>query len=304
MGGANSPGGPSSRLIRGFTGAEVHLANCRLIFHPHAVRNTNFLDLRASALSFRNCELNGNLVSVAGWHCESGSRCSIENCVSAVGYIGFHPRNADVKDVAIRVRGNTLVGDGTSLVLRARPNLPDEDEPVPPIHLDLAGNVFGLDSTLALTGAMVLRQANLAEPLSPAEVEAVLPRLLRLDEQRNLYSTDVRMLEMGLITEPLPGARSLKLADWQRLWNQENTGSLEGDIRFAGGNLIERARTAPELLTAADYRLHPDSAGYRAGPDGKDLGADIDLVGPGAAYERWKKTPAYQEWLKETGQVK
>ena len=39
-------------------------------------------------------------------------------------------------------------------------------------------------------------------------------------------------------------------------------------------------------------------------PDGKDLGADVDLVGPGAAYERWKKTLEYQQWLKDTGQVK
>jgi hypothetical protein len=37
--------------------------------------------------------------------------------------------------------------------------------------------------------------------------------------------------------------------------------------------------------------------------DNKDLGADIDLVGPGPGYERWRKTPEYQEWLKETGQA-
>ena len=30
----------------------------------------------------------------------------------------------------------------------------------------------------------------------------------------------------------------------------------------------------------------------------------MDLVGPGPAYERWKKTADYQQWLKETGQVK
>ena len=52
-----------------------------------------------------------------------------------------------------------------------------------------------------------------------------------------------------------------------------------------------------------DFRLRPDSAGYRAGKDGKDLGADVDLVGPGPAYERWKKTPEYQQWLKDTNQV-
>jgi hypothetical protein len=59
----------------------------------------------------------------------------------------------------------------------------------------------------------------------------------------------------------------------------------------------------PEKIIPNDFRLRPDSAGYRAGPDGKDLGADVDLVGPGEAYERWKKTPEYQEWLKETGQM-
>jgi hypothetical protein len=26
------------------------------------------------------------------------------------------------------------------------------------------------------------------------------------------------------------------------------------------------------------------------------------LVGPGEAYERWKKTPDYQQWLEDTGQ--
>ena len=55
-------------------------------------------------------------------------------------------------------------------------------------------------------------------------------------------------------------------------------------------------------LVLEHFRLRPDSAGYRAGKDGKDLGADIDVVGPGAAYDRWKKTPEYQQWLKETGQ--
>jgi hypothetical protein len=51
-----------------------------------------------------------------------------------------------------------------------------------------------------------------------------------------------------------------------------------------------------------DFRLRPDSPGYRAGKDCKDLGANVDLAGPGPAYERWKMTLDYQQWLKETGQ--
>jgi len=53
---------------------------------------------------------------------------------------------------------------------------------------------------------------------------------------------------------------------------------------------------APEKLSPEDFRVEAD------GPAFKGLGADVDLVGPGAAYENWKKTPAYQQWLQEIAQ--
>ena len=101
-----------------------------------------------------------------------------------------------------------------------------------------------------------------------------------------------------------PQAPIATLKDWTRFLNAEEDDSLEGQIRLQGGDLVQRAKSAAETITPEDFRLRPDSAGYRAGPGGKDLGADVDLVGPGTAYERWKKTPQYQQWLKETGQVK
>jgi hypothetical protein len=112
------------------------------------------------------------------------------------------------------------------------------------------------------------------------------------------------MLRLVADWKPLGGKRGQDRADWDRFWTQKDTGSVEGDIRFQGGDLVTRALATPEKLTAEDFRLRPDSVGYRAGKDGKDLGADVDLVGPGPAYERWKKTPEYQQWLKESGQVK
>ena len=61
----------------------------------------------------------------------------------------------------------------------------------------------------------------------------------------------------------------------------------------------------PSRSTRARHAGTPPSGGVRiSGPGGKDLGADVDLVGPGPAYERWKKTPEYQQWLKDSGQVK
>ena len=73
---------------------------------------------------------------------------------------------------------------------------------------------------------------------------------------------------------------------------------------YLPGDLLAKVKLSPELVTPEDFRLHPESRGYRAGKDGQDLGADVDLVGPGPAYERWKKTPEYQQWLKDTKQVK
>ena len=72
---------------------------------------------------------------------------------------------------------------------------------------------------------------------------------------------------------------------------------------------VERsAETVVDLITANRQRIvavrQRAANDARAGRDGKDLGADVDLVGPGAAYARWKNTPEYQEWLKETGQMK
>ena len=108
----------------------------------------------------------------------------------------------------------------------------------------------------------------------------------------------------------MPDGRALplrplaSLEEWKRFWDGAKADSLEDSVRFQGGNLASRGEATLDQLTPDDFRLRPDSAGYRAGPDGKDLGADVDLVGPGPAYERWKKTLEYKEWLKETGQQK
>ena len=140
--------------------------------------------------------------------------------------------------------------------------------------------------------------------LEPAEAEAALLRLLQWRGERNVFasgSTSVRWTADAK-QQPAQGPKSLE--EWKRFWGAAEDGSLEGRLRYQGGNLLSRTGADLDQLTPDDFRLRPDSAGYRAGPDGKDLGADVDLVGPGTAYERWKQTAAYQEWLKETGQQK
>jgi len=292
------------QLLLAWDHGSLHIANCRLICKADSVfvqQGAGFTS-RANSLSVRNCLLSGNIGTESSMYCESGGRYSIDNCVCAIGGIGFGPADPDVRDVTIEVRNNTLVGNCLNLTLFFKPNLPGAGEADRPLRLVFSGNVARWDMMSRNQAFLFFHQAQFQEPLPAAQAEAFLPHLVTLDEKQNVYRTGTPMLRLVTDWKPLEGTRGQDLADWNRFWGQKNTGSVEGEIRFQGGDLTARARSAPENLTAEDFRLRADSAGYRAGPDGKDLGADVDLVGPGAAYERWKKTPEYQVWLKNTGQ--
>jgi hypothetical protein len=118
----------------------------------------------------------------------------------------------------------------------------------------------------------------------------------------NPHFVFVSLLNQNPQTRHWHGPQDLR--GWKEFWKSAETGSLEGQVRFQGGDLADNFAKSSEKVTAEDFHLAKGSAGYRAGKGGKDLGADVDLVGPGPAYERWKKTPEYQKWLKDTGQKK
>ena len=156
-----------------------------------------------------------------------------------------------------------------------------------------------------------VQSPDLPNQLELDEVKALLPRLLEWREEKNLYRSRGAFLQVrtDAYTDIICDR---DLGEWNRFWGSRYTGSLLGVIRYKGGerqrigiryregHLYTKVQFSPEKLTPRDFILRPGSAGYRAGPDGKDLGADIDLVGLGEAYERWKETPEYQEWQRET----
>src|SRR4029434_2133988 len=88
------------------------------------------------------------------------------------------------------------------------------------------------------------------------------------------------------------------LEDFRQFWGTTEADSLQGRIHHQGDQVAAKAATAPDDLSPAGFRLRSGSTGFHAAADGRDLGADVNLVGPGLAYERWKASPAYQEWLK------
>jgi hypothetical protein len=252
-----------------------------------------------SACVIQNCEMvsaGGSL----GLLCDSEATSVVTNNL-LIGQVLLMEQDL-AKGATVQFTGNTHVSAGcnaffhTTLNQQFRSTDPLEKR----VHLSVTNNVFACG--LGLYG---FDQRSAAGPrLTGKDAELWVRRRLDWRDVNNSYQVE-RGQWIGINSDEVVHWTSQKtLADWNTFWGLKTTGSSENVIRFLGGDLISRARTQPLKITAEDVRLRPDSAGYRAGKDGKDLGADVDLVGPGPAYERWKKTPAYQEWLKETGQIK
>jgi hypothetical protein len=168
-----------------------------------------------------------------------------------------------------------------------------------PIQVELSANI------LDLKWWVVQFQLGRSDGIQPDAAKARVQRGFRWQEQHNVLSLRREGAVAVVRASPMSGenytAASVDThAEWKQLWGLADDAALEGTLRYQGGDLWRTADAAPQQLTPEDFRLHADSAGYRAGKDGEDLGADVDLVGPGPAYERWKKTPEYEEWLKET----
>lgn len=171
-----------------------------------------------------------------------------------------------------------------------------------PIRLEVSRSVF--DSSGILAFGQQKKFTEKGEGLAPAEAEAMFLRLLEWRGERNLFLAGNVSVQWWADFKQQPSRGPKDLDEWKKFWRSKEIDTQEGRPRFQAGNLLSRTEADLNKLTPADFRLRPDSDGYRAGKDGKDLGADVDLVGPGPAYERWKKTPEYQRWLKDTKQGK
>ena len=198
----------------------------------------------------------------------------------------------DVQELTVRIHRCSLINCvPTYFTFRTTPKDPESGLAVRLMRVDLSES---LTDTNQLLGARWHKDAALSSLVGWSGADNVHNRVGIGPPDRQIAPIDAQ----GGLADGVKGVNDLEA--WRKFWDSPETGSIEGEIRYQGGDLAGRLTTAPEQITPEDFRLREGSAGYRAGKDGKDLGADVDLLGPGAAYERWKKTPEYQEWLKET----
>jgi hypothetical protein len=226
----------------------------------------------------------------------------MDNCLAAGNYgvtVGDWDRPGGGPS-SVRLTRNTLrVAFSLALWFSNDTGRLTEDVPDRWLRVDAVGNVMG-------SVGLYFNQISGEKPLPATEIEAPLKRLVAWKEQNNLYSQNGKdLLKLTFNHQPISQVRGRKsLADWNEFWQLTGTGSRQVRVQCKGGDLWATMYRTPDQVSPEDFRLLPDSPGHGQGPGGRDLGADVDLVGPGAAYERWKKTPEYQQWLKDTEQVR
>jgi hypothetical protein len=301
------------RTMFGFIGADskdggFRVANCR--FHLSDLRDSGpllGLHFWRTAGVVQNCEFisEGRCHSVHTSN-EQGMedrRFVMGNCVvytghaSGTGLAVVQSRLDNRLD--IRLSRNTFTGKRACLLGWAGGVAKRPLTPTAPFRFDAAENVFATDTLFAAPAMIPPEERN--RILTQADARDAFRQMLECEERRNVYDTTTNFYE-------LPGKSMLfrfgtSLEDWAGLWGRPGTTSKQGLVLFNGGERIRRAPNA-EAVELDGFRLKDQSAGKGAGEGGRDPGADVDLVGPGAAYEKWKKTPAYQQWLKDSGQLK
>jgi len=277
-------------------GAPLFVANCRFVGCMLAVEGH-------SACQLRNSQFSNQSYAV---RCIRGSTAVLDNNILA-NSSGLAPPLALLWPENIQrmeITRNLFTGGSSGFIVNL--GSPRGGQTAGAAQWRLAHNLVSGAGGLLRCNQSITQFDSWTAPLEAAELERQLRERISWHEEQNLYSTGAPLLALsstqgGPMTPIEPTQPLQTLAEWNQFWGLSDTSSIQGTARFQAGDAVY---ATPHILEADAFRLRTDSAGYRAGPDGKDLGPDINFVGPGEAYERWKKTPDYEKWLEETGQKK
>src|SRR5262249_42271383 len=115
-------------------------------------------------------------------------------------------------------------------------------------------------------------------------------RLFALDSRNDRVGAGSHPMAFAIIS-PRETYKSFEVSgtpeEWRKFWNPANSDSAVRPIEFRKD--IAWGVSASGSLSSEEFRI------VTSDPAEKNLGADVDLVGPGPAYERFKKMPEYQQ---------
>jgi serine/threonine protein kinase len=296
----DSPGSASLSIV--VASDQLHVANCRFLLQGGGTA----MQVTAANCVVRSCQFAAagrTFASFLYWHSKSSGRLRVHGCLLAqetpqAHVLIRHDHSGQV--LQFDLSRSTLRG-GSPISVYTHRSIPLEAEAEnagSDVVVEAIGNVIQSYRTLLF--------GSVNKQMSPEEAALHLRRTVTWRERRNLFiptpaSSRLAYSRQGEKASFFADMLNVRtLAEWEQFWGLADTGSLVGNVRFAASNPAPFSPAwLPANFTTDDYRLHADSPGKSAGEDGHDLGADVDLVGPGEAYERCKKSPEYQQWLRD-----
>ncbi|MBI2808950.1 MAG: DUF1080 domain-containing protein [Planctomycetes bacterium] len=279
--------------------APFFLANCRLIDES----GTGVIAVRGSdEAQIINTQLVSRRHAAIHQYSNRTVNVTVRNSILAAKRdVCFFGIIDDAENTSLNISSCTLLGYHLLFTFSNLQALATSKRPALGNHgISCTDSVFALDHELARIGWDSAKGV----PYQNALAQVLIKKYLRWSEQSILHSKN-RLFMQAFVQ---PGATYPQLAvtydEWRTIFGIKEPAGILANPVFEGGNLVKVAESSDlDKLTPADFRLAKGSPGKGAGKSGKDLGAEVDLVGPGEAYERWRKTPAYQEWLKKTEQL-
>jgi hypothetical protein len=246
--------------------APLWLANCRFTTNYPADRTIRAVVANGSPrVEVRNCRFSVPNWAALSWIPPPTGRLVLGNNLLRPGTVLVNLNPTALAALELDLAHNTWITP--TMALEWRLASPARAKTAGAVKVRAEGNVF------AANGSAFFFNQDQKAPVAAAVSEGQARHLLKWDLHRNLYREGKPLFTFGQQWKALPGARSIKgLAEWKEFWGQPQSDALQVKIDLHG-----------------DFRIKP-------GSPGKGLGANIDLLGPGLAYERWKKMPGYAEW--------
>lgn len=302
---AGSPVGLA--LVR--VAAPLYAANCRwLIRSPQeANRSVACVHQQGSGrVQFENCELyvqfgsvvhRDGVAAVSPQHDGAAVRgeLAINNCVGA----GFAVASVDPwSAVQVTAKRSTLVGGGLILFRQSGG---------PPGGVADAAWGLGLVRLQMDDSVLDFRSLLIAPFEDPASLSA---QRVRWHGRGNVLSP-ARLISADLSQRRSSGSVASLVAQWRAFLDDDQAVAARGVIRYASGfsPTYHAVKNPQAPLTARLFEIASVKAMGRRKKHQIDqsllerVGAQIEQVGPGSAYERFKRSDLYPTWTRAVRQV-
>jgi hypothetical protein len=285
--------------------APMLAANCRFLVDASAscvlargpltvVRNCQFTKRSPSYYNSVRCECP----------MEGPSRVVIENCIfgGGVDSLGILTSADRRGQLSVELTQSTLVNnESIRMQFFGSPHEIRQmlQQPSMAMKVRAANNIFAF-RTAAITAGIGPVAAHREPSFDGDQAASLLRRIVSWEDRENLFANEGMLIRWVVGTTRVSPARQIiDVNDWADFWDAGDTGSRRDAVKFVGGNLAARAAVAPEKIVPADFHPHARrGAIFLPDADDQGPGADIEAVGPGPAYERWKLSPEYAGWLK------